>query len=135
MASKLPKISDSEWIIMQALWSQEPQTAKELASEIGEIRDWSERTVKSLLNRLVKKGALEFELEGKRYLYRTAVSQSDCMQAEGRSFMERVFGGSASPLLAHFLEKSELSPGEIDELERLLKEKRGCWKSQTYSYG
>jgi BlaI family penicillinase repressor len=81
------------------------------------------KTVKTLLNRLVKKGALGFTKEGRAYLYEPLVAERDCVTAESTSFLERVFGGSLQPMLAHFVESRKLSPAEIAELKRLIKQK------------
>lgn len=118
----LPRISDAEWEVMLLLWQRAPQTAAEVAAKLCPAHDWTERTVKTLLARLVKKGALSAEPDGKRYLYTPEVSRSDCVQRESRSFLDRVFGGSASPLLAHFVREGDLGDTEIQELRRLLDE-------------
>ena len=76
-----------------------------------------------MLKRLVKKGALKFQAEGKRYLYRPAVTREACVRVESRSFVQRVFGGQVSSVLAHFVEDSKLSKEEIEKLRRLLDEK------------
>ena len=77
--------------------------------------------MKAFLNRLVKKKALGFSKEGRAYLYRPLVRREDCVDAASESFLERVFGGSLKPMLAHFVEREKLSPDEIRELRRLLK--------------
>lgn len=118
-----PRISDAEWEVMQVLWESAPRCAAEVAEALAPRRDWSDRTVKTLLGRLLKKGALEAEADGKRYLYRPRVEREECVRAEGQSFLRRVFGGEASPLLAHFVEEAELSGEEIDALRTLLARK------------
>ncbi len=120
---KLPSISDAEWEVMHVLWQRETATAQEVHEALGGGRRWSPRTVKTLLSRLVKKAALRYEVEGKRYLYRPRVSREQCVRAESRSFIDRVLGGSASPLLVAFLRESKLSAHEIEELRALLDEK------------
>ena len=117
-----PRISDAEWAVMGAVWERHPVTAQEVALALAD-RGWSDRTVKTLLSRLVKKGALGFEAEGKRYRYHPLVERDACLRAEGHSLLERTAGGAASPVLTLFLERADLSPAEIDELRRLLDEK------------
>ena len=114
------RITEAEWRVMEALWERAPRTAVELADDLCAANDWSQRTVKTLVGRLVKKGAVSFESEGKRYLYTPRVSRDQCVLAEGRSFLSRVFGGSTAPLLAHFAREGELSTGDIRELRALL---------------
>ncbi len=84
-----------------------------------------ERTVKSLLSRLVHKGALGYRRRGKRYRYRPLVALEDCVRDASRSFVDRVFGGAVRPALLHFVRESDLSPDEIAELERLLDNEDG----------
>lgn len=120
MTEPNPRISDAEWEVMQALWEDEPRGARELAAELGPLQGWGVATVKTLLGRLVEKGALAFERDGQRYLYRTALSREACVRDRSKAFMQRVFGGRTSPLLAHFLKESKLSTEEISELRELL---------------
>ena len=120
MSDPLPRISDAEWEVMLLLWERAPRTASEVAATLGPAHDWSERTVKTLLARLVKKGALAASPDGKRYLYEPVISRDACVRRETRSFLDRVFGGSASPLLAHFVREGELGAGELEQLRALL---------------
>jgi len=117
-----PRISAAEWDVMHVLWSRPGLLAQEVAAAIPGERGWSDRTVKTLLGRLVKKGVLAFEAEGKRYRYRPAFTREECVRAASRSFVERVFGGAVSPMLATFVREGSLSEREIDELRRLLDE-------------
>ena len=117
---ELPRISEAEWDVMSVVWAHEPVTAQEVHQHLVGQRDWNQRTVKTLIGRLVKKGVLEFEEDGKRYLYSARVAREACVRAENRSFVDRVHGGEASPMLAYFLRHSQLSKAEIDELKRLL---------------
>jgi BlaI family penicillinase repressor len=121
--SKPPRISELEWALMRVCWERSPITAQEIIDALTARDDWHPKTVKTLLNRLVKKGALGFEKDGRVYLYHPLVAEKDCVSAESESFLERVFGGSLKPMLAHFVESRTLSPEEIAEIKRLLKEK------------
>ena len=123
MPTEPPPITEAEWQVMQLLWELLPVGARELAAELGRRQGWSEATVKTLLNRLLKKGALGYELDGQRYLYHPAVSREECVESESESFLHRVFAGKTSPLLAHFLREGRLSAEEVDELRELLRTK------------
>ena len=68
---------------------------------------WSDATVKTMLHRLVKKGALATESVGKKFRYQSAVRKQDCVRAASRSFLERVFGGNAAPALLHFVKEAQ----------------------------
>jgi BlaI family transcriptional regulator, penicillinase repressor len=119
--SKIPRISESEWEVMKVVWAQAPCVASEIIAALASNdRSWHPKTVKTLLNRLVRKRALGFKKEGRAYLYRPLVKQRDCVDAVSESFLERVFGGSLKPMLAHFVERRKLTADEILELKRLL---------------
>ena len=118
---KTPSISETEWEVMKVLWSRHPLSAQQIIDVLAAQDDWHPKTVKTLLNRLVRKGALGFRKEGRAYLYRPLVPEQDCVAAESESFLDRVFGGSLKPMLAHFVETRKLSTGEIAELKRLLR--------------
>ena len=118
-----PRISESEWELMKICWGRSPVSAQEIIDVVAAKADWHPKTVKTLLNRLVKKGALGFKKDGRAYLYHPLVAEKDCVSAESKSFLERVFGGSLKPMLAHFVETRPLAPDEIAELKKLLKER------------
>ncbi len=120
--SATPRISEAEWEVMKICWNRSPVTAQEIIDRLAALDDWHPKTVKTLLNRLVKKRALGFKKDGRAYLYHPLVTEKDCVSAESRSFLDRVFGGSLRPMLAHFVEHQKLSSSEISELKTLLKQ-------------
>lgn len=120
----IPKISEAEWQVMKVLWAKSPLSAGEVIERLSAYGEWHPKTAKTLLNRLVNKKALGFDREGRAYLYRPLVREADCVQAASESFLDRVFGGSLAPMLAHFVERKRMSPEQIRELKRLLDEKR-----------
>jgi len=121
--SKTPRISEAEWLVMKVCWNRSPINAQEIIEALAPPASRHPKTVKTLLNRLVKKGALGFKKDGRAYLYEPLVAEQDCVTAESTSFLERVFGGSLQPMLAHFVEHRKMSPEEIVELKRLIKQK------------
>lgn len=124
MKRELPKIADSEWRVMQVLWEYGPQTANDVVNALsGEVK-WKPRTIKTLISRLVKKGAIKVTEEGYRYRYSAAVPESACVRSETKSFVRRVYQGAAKPALAAFLEDADLSDREIDDLQKILDRKR-----------
>lgn len=120
--NRIPRISETEWEVMRIIWTKAPCSAGEVIEALSR-RDptWHPKTVKAFLSRLVRKKALGFRKEGRAYLYRPLVQEKDCVDAASESFLERVFGGSLKPMLAHFVERKKLSEEEIRELRRLLK--------------
>lgn len=116
-----PVISEAEWILMEALWDSSPQTAPELSRRLHPATRWAENTVRTMLTRLVDKGALKTgENEAGTRTFRPALTREACVQAESQSFLQRVFRGGAKPLLVHFAQHSKLTPGEVQELKKLL---------------
>ena len=124
---KPPRLSDAEWEVMKALWRRAPSraSAAEIAADLEGPTGWTAATTKTLLGRLVKKGLLRFEKEGKAYLYSPARTEAECQGAAADTFLRRVFDGSLSPLLAHFAASRKLTRAELDELERVLKAAQG----------
>jgi BlaI family transcriptional regulator, penicillinase repressor len=113
------RISGAEHEVMEVLWRESPLTAAQVA-ERGPAR-WSVRTVKTLLARLLAKGALTYEEQGRSYLYRPAVAREDYVAGESRRLLDRLFGGRVSPLVAQLAERDDLSAEDVAEIEALLK--------------
>ncbi len=113
-------ISNAEWLVMKVIWAKSSATAAEVVESLEGETSWKPKTIMTLLNRLAKKGALRFEQEGRAYRYYPVIGEAESVKAESRSFVERVYGGALTPMLANFLEEADLSQEEIDELKRLL---------------
>lgn len=118
------RISEAEWEVMQVIWNHAPITANDITDRLDRDHDWDFRTIKTMLNRLVKKGALKYEPRGRSYLYRPAVLQEACVREEGARFLDRVFRGSSTPLIAHFIESADLTEDDLNELSELLARKK-----------
>ncbi len=116
------RISDAEHAVMEALWKRSPQTAAEVCDSVCKERGWSIPTVKTLLSRLVQKGALATEPDGRRFLYTPLIARSAYVGTESKRLVERLFGGRAAPLFAHLAQAEALSDDDIAEIERLLRE-------------
>jgi BlaI family penicillinase repressor len=117
------EISDAEWQIMNLIWDQQPILAQDVIAALKDASGWSPATIRTMLHRLVKKGALTFTEDGNRYSYRAAVRRADCVRHAARSFLDRVFDGEAAPMLAHFVRNTRFTPEELAELRRLLDQK------------
>jgi len=120
---RMPKISESEWQVMRVLWGKSPATANEVVAALMPRSGWKPKTIRTLLNRLVKKKALGFEKKGRQYHYYPQVGEQACVRAESHSFLKRVYGGALKPMIAAFLEHEDLSPQDIKDLKRILDEK------------
>ena len=106
---------------MEALWDSAPQTASELTKNLRPTMNWAENTVRTLLTRLIDKGALKTsENDSGTRTYLPAVKREACVRAEGESFLQRVFGGATKSLLVHFAQNGKLSAAEVRELKKIL---------------
>src|SRR5580698_7376774 len=125
MASAMPRISDAEWEVMRTVWERGPMTAEEVVAALEDRRDWSHRTIRTLLGRLERKGALGHSTSGRRFVYRAKIARDACLKRESRSFLSRVFDGAATPAIVHLVESADLSANEIEELKAILDRKGG----------
>jgi BlaI family penicillinase repressor len=123
--SAIPSISDAELEVIKMLWDCGPLAARDVFASLPAGHGWAYKTVKTLLARLVAKGAVSYEQIGNSYLYRAAVSRKQVTRRELKGFVERVLGGSLLPIL-HFIGGArELSAEELAQLELMLQKKRG----------
>lgn len=114
------QISDAEAVVMDVLWKRSPLSAGDVVASLSSRQDWQEATVKTLLNRLLKKGAIDAEKDGRRYLYAPVLQREAWVQDESESLLDRVFGGRVAPLVAHFSEHRKLTRKDIADLRKLL---------------
>jgi predicted transcriptional regulator len=118
------RITEAELAVMDVLWERPRQTAADVCEEVCTARGWSLATVKTLLARLVQKGALVAEPDGRRYLYTPLIQRAAYVGGESRRLVDRLFGGSAASLVAHLAETEALSEADLAKIEALLKELR-----------
>jgi len=118
-----PSISDAEWVVMTEFWRLGEATAKRIVAELEGRQRWKPKTVQTLINRLLQKGALGFRKEGRERVYRPLYEEAQCVHEASKSFVDRVFKGRLAPLLACFLEREECSREQIEEMRQLLKTK------------
>ena len=123
-SDKQQSLSGAEWEVMKVIWDNGPMAARDVFAALPEDVGWAYKTVKTLLSRLVAKGALDYEQIGNSYLYRAAVARDQMTREEVQGVFSRVMGSALSPVLAHFIEEAELSDEEIGELKKQLEAKR-----------
>lgn len=121
----LPSISHAEWEVIKTLWDRGPLAARDVFSALPPDHGWAAKTVKSLLARLVAKGAVAYEQVGNSYLYRAVYSREQVTREEVKGFVARVLEGSLVPLLAHFIEERDLSEDELARLRAIISEQEG----------
>lgn len=115
------QISEAEALVMEVLWQQHPLGADEICAALAE-QQWQDATVKTLLNRLLNKGAVSAEKDGRRYLYAPLLMREQWLASESKGFLDRMFNGKVAPLVAHFSRHRKLSKADIAELKRLIEE-------------
>ncbi len=114
------RISGAESRIMDALWRRGPSPVDEIIADAAPGQGWSDATVKALIGRLLKKGALESVREGGRVRYRPLVARDDYLAAESQGFLDRMFGGELAPFVSHFSERGRLTPADVARLKALI---------------
>lgn len=121
MSKQIPQISEAEWQIMKALWERSPLLNKDIIKAVSEKNTWNNKTIETLLRRLVEKGAVGYNLINQKVReYFPLISQEDCTKLESESFIQRVYDGSISMLLEGFLRHQKVSKDEIARLKSLL---------------
>lgn len=116
------RVTDAELEVLDALWAEAPAAASDVFDRLKNRKEWSAQTVKTLLARLVEKGAVATEPDGRRYLYRPLLSKDDFAREAATSMIDRLFGGRAAPLVANLADSGKLSRKDIADLEAILKE-------------
>ena len=105
---------------MEALWAEHPLSAEQVMQSLAANQSWQDSTIKTLLNRLLKKGAIVADLEGRRYLYSPVLRRDQWLVAASTGFIDRVFGGRVAPLFAHLSQHRRLSQADLQELRKLI---------------
>lgn len=113
-------VSEAESVVMEVLWAASPRTAEEVVEALAERQGWQEATIKTLLNRLLKKGAISAERDGRRYLYAPVLKREDWVRQQSSSLLDRLFGGRLAPLVAQFHAEQGLSEEDRAALRALL---------------
>jgi BlaI family penicillinase repressor len=120
---KTIRITEAEWEVMAVVWDRTPVAASTVMADLHHRKQWTLATVRTLLRRLVNKGALRQESEGKRYLYTPLISMAECARRESESFLDRVLGRAPSEAILHLVKRAELCKEDIQELRRILRNK------------
>jgi len=108
---------------MEALWRHGPMTPDEIVNSVGPANDWARNTVRVLITRLLKKGAIHGgKADSGQYLYRALLERSVYVLAESQGLLDRLFEGKLAPLVAHFAEHRDLTPEDMAKLNALIAE-------------
>ncbi len=116
----MTEISKAEFEVLDTLWEQYPATANELIERLNKKKQWHDKTVKTLLNRLVKKQAVGYQKQQRMYLYSPLLERDTYTQNESQSLIERLFSGRISPLIAGFAKNKDLKKEDIEQLKDII---------------
>ncbi len=120
---ELPTISDAEYQVMKVVWAGAPISTNEVVEKLEEITAWKPKTIQTMLSRLVKKGVLSYEKDSRVFVYTPLIGESEYLKHESDTFLTRFYGGTLHSMVVNYLEQDKLSESDIQELQRLLKEK------------
>jgi BlaI family transcriptional regulator, penicillinase repressor len=113
-------ISPAELKVLEVLWENSPLSASQIIDELKDVESWHGRTIKSLITRLLKKKIISHKQDGNHYLYYPLLKRNDYLKTTSRTFIDRLFGGKLSPLVAHFAKHEKISKEDISELKNIL---------------
>ncbi|RUO66978.1 BlaI/MecI/CopY family transcriptional regulator [Idiomarina ramblicola] len=119
-------ISNAELTILKVLWESSPRLSADIVIDVQKTHDWHEKTIKTLLSRLVKKGAVDFEKSGRAYCYSPRVNQQDYQKRVSSTLVDRLFSGRLSGLVSGFAQQRDLSRDDVESLKRIIAE----WEEQ-----
>jgi BlaI family transcriptional regulator, penicillinase repressor len=119
-----PELFESEWTILQVVWEREPCAAPAVQEVLEKDKGWAYTTVKTLMDRMVKKGLLTTERVRNLYLYRSAITRAQAQRSEILRTVKRAFGGAMTPMMQFLIESESLSDQEYQELERLIRNRK-----------
>lgn len=132
-------ITDAEWEVMRVVWANKYVTSREIRDVLEVEKDWKSATIKTLLGRLVDKGALRTEKDGRRFIYSAVVTEQESMATFIDDVLSRVCNKQSGNVIGDIVERTELSKSDIAMLKELLNEKEitaldevpcGCIKGQ-----
>lgn len=122
MKNSKKHVSEAESKVLEVLWRSHPLTADQIIEGVAKVQGWSPATVKTLLNRMLAKGAISAERDGRRYLYSPILTRDDYMATESQGLLDRLFEGRVSSMFAHFSKHQKLSKEDVAELKKLIGE-------------
>ena len=121
--STLHQISESEYEVMKIVWKCAPINTNEITEKLLKTTAWSPKTIQTLIKRLVNKGALTYEKQGRIFVYTPTVKEDEYVGQESRSFLKRFYDGDITAMLSAYIENDRLSDSEIEYLRSLLSRK------------
>lgn len=121
--NKLPTISEAEYEVMKIVWENAPISTNDVVAKLSETSTWTPKTIQSLLGRLVKKGALDYEKDSRVFIYTPLVKEEDYLEKESVTFLNRFYNGALNSMVVNFLDHNKLTRDDITELKKILDER------------
>ena len=118
--SALQKISQAEFEVMKVVWKFAPINTNEITERLLKTTTWSAKTIQALIKRLVTKGALTYEKQGRIFVYTPLVKENEYINQQSNSFLNRFYDGDISAMLSTYLENNQLSETELQHLRSIL---------------
>ena len=118
--SALPQISEAEFEVMKVVWKFAPINTNEITERLLKTTTWSAKTIQTLIKRLVTKGALAYEKQGRIFVYTPLVKENEYINQQSNSFLNRFYDGDISAMLSTYLENDQLSETELQHLRSIL---------------
>ena len=119
----LPQISEAEFEVMKIVWKHAPISTNEITEKLLQTTNWSPKTIHTLIKRLVNKGVLTYEKQGRVFVYTPLVAEHEYLGQKSNSFLKRYYNGDITAMLSAYIENDRLSEAEIEHLRSLLSEK------------
>lgn len=119
----LPSISEAEYEVMKIVWADAPISTNQVVEKLLKTSTWTEKTIQSMLARLVKKGVLDYQKQSRVYVYTPLFSEEEYLEHESSEFLNRFYSGTVNSMVANLLEKDKLTKDEINALKKILDEK------------
>jgi predicted transcriptional regulator len=120
MSNSVPEISDAEFEVLDSLWQKNPASANDIITKLNETKPWHEKTVKTLLNRLVKKQAITYQKQQRSYLYSPLIEREHYLVKQSKTLVDKLFRGHLSPLVTGFAQQSRLKKDDIAALKAII---------------
>lgn len=119
----LPQISEAEFEVMKIVWKYAPINTNEITKKLLSTKNWSPKTIQTLIRRLVTKGALTYEKQSRVFVYTPLVKENEYIGQESTSFLKRFYNGDITAMVSSYLENDQLSETDIEHLRSLLSKK------------
>jgi BlaI family transcriptional regulator, penicillinase repressor len=116
-----PTLTGQELEIMKVVWQLESATVRQVYEHMLESRRIAYTTVMTMMNILEQKGYLKKRQGDRAFVYQPSKPQKQVIRSMVREFVDRVFNGSAEPLLVHLVEDQQLSQSDLDEIRRMIR--------------